>query len=128
MTSLQLTRDQRVALTRGGFRLLDDWGVPTDLQPVLLGLGAGLRRREINRYRLGAPLPEDRDCYERIALLLKIRNLLEKLFPHSELSANLWVTTPNRAFGGQTPLDTMLRRGLSGIAQVERALGAPGPF
>ena len=88
-------------------------------------MGGGLRRREVNRYRLGTPLPIDKDCYQRIALLLRIDNTLRKLFPHSVMSANLWVTTPNLRFGRETPLDTMLRAGFAGIQQVERSLNSP---
>jgi hypothetical protein len=120
-----LTRDELVLLTQRAFRLLDAWEVPKNLQPGLLGLAPGARRREVNRYRLGTPLPQDRDCYQRIGLLLKIDNILRKLFPHSEVSANLWVTTPNLRFGNTTPLETMLREGISGIRQVEQSLNAP---
>ena len=123
--SQALSRGQLVVLTQRAFRLLDAWEVPKDQQPGLLGLAAGSRRREVNRYRLGTPLPQDRDCYQRIALLLKIDNILRKLFPHSELSANLWVTTPNVRFGNTTPLETMVRHGMRGVRQVERSLNAP---
>ncbi len=115
-------RDQRIRQTRRIFMLLDDWSIPHALQPQLLGLEANLRKRFFNRYRLGTPLPEDRDCYERIDLLLQIENALGKLFPHSRMSANLWVTTHNPRYGGGTPLDTMLNGGLEGIQRVEDSL------
>ena len=58
----------------------------------------------------------------RVALLLRLSNSLGQLFPHSEVSANLWVTTPRAKFGRKTPLDLMLAGGVEGIAQVERSL------
>lgn len=121
----RLTRDQQVELSRCGFRLLEAWNIPRHLHAQLLGLGDKLRKREVNRYRLGAPLPQDGDCYHRIDLLRRIDAMLHKLFPHSELSANLWVTTPNIRFGGALPLDTMLKGGLEGIRRVESSLLAP---
>ena len=120
-----LTRDEQVHLTQSGFRLLGLWDIPKHLHPELLGLNDDLPKRKLNRYRLGTPLPADGDCYRHIALLLRIDAMLQKLFPHSELSANLWVTTPNIRFGGALPLDTMLNDGLVGIDRVERSLHAP---
>ena len=114
--------EELVQSTQRAFRLLDAWAVAKELQPGLLGLDPRLRKRQINRYRLGIPLPGDGDCYQRIALLFKIDNTLHKLFPHSDLSANLWVTTPNLHYGGSTPLSTMLQGGLAGIRRVENSL------
>jgi hypothetical protein len=121
----ELTRDELVRLTQRTFRLLDDWGVPRELQPQMLGLEAQTPKRHVNRYRLGTPLPREGGSYDAIVLLMRIDNTLRKLFPHSVLSANLWVTTPNPRYGGSTPLDTMLRNGLDGIRQVERSLNCP---
>jgi hypothetical protein len=120
-----LTREEQVRLTQNGFRLLALWDIPKHLHPRLLGLDESLPKRKLNRYRLGTPLPTEGDCYRRITLLLSIDAILHKLFPHSELSANLWVTTPNVRFGGALPLDTMLNGGLEGIQRVERSLHAP---
>ena len=123
MHSLSVQDDQS-RLTQRAFRLLDAWDIPKDQQVGLLGLAPSLKKRQINRYRLGMPLPADGDCYQRIDLLFKIDGILCKLFPHSELSANLWVTTPSLRYGGATPLRTMLK-GLSGIRQVECSLNRP---
>jgi hypothetical protein len=120
-----LSRDEQIRQTQNGFRLLALWDVPKELHPRLLGLDTDMPKRKLNRYRLGTPLPEDGDCYLRIRLLLRIDAMLHKLFPHSTLSANLWVTTPNIRFGGALPLDTMLSGGLEGIMRVEQSLHAP---
>ena len=123
--SADLTPEEQVRLTQNGFRLLGLWDIPKELHPGLLGLDESLPKRKLNRYRMGTPLPADGDSYRRIELLLRIDAMLQKLFPHSSLSAYLWVTTPNIRFGGDQPLDTMLKYGLEGIALVERALHAP---
>ena len=116
--------DDQSRLTQRAFRLLDAWNIPKQQQLELLGLTPGLKKRQINRYRMGTPLPTDGDCYQRIDMLLKIDDILRKLFPHSVLSANLWVTTPSLRYGGLTPLHTMLK-GFNGICQVEHSLSSP---
>jgi len=55
-------------------------------------------------------------------LLLRLENALGQVFPHSALSADLWVTTPYLKLGNRTPLDLMLEGGLDAIRQVERSL------
>lgn len=118
----ETSREERTLLTRRAFTLLDEWSIPAHFHPRLLGLDPAMRKRFVNRYRLGMPLPTEGDSYARIDLLLRIENALQKLFPHSRMSANLWVTTPNPRYGGDTPLDTMLSGGLEGLERVEGSL------
>jgi len=121
-----VSQQDLIQLTRDAFRLLDAWMIPKELQPQLLGLPTGLRKREINRYRMGMALPREGDSYRRIATLLRIDDMTRKMFPHSALSACLWVTTPNLRYGSRTPLDTMLEGGLEGMQRVEQSLATPG--
>jgi hypothetical protein len=97
-------------------------------QTRLLGLPEKDAGRRFRRYRLGTALPDDREIWTRVALLLRIDGAANQLFPHSALSANLWVTTPNRRFAGKTPLALMLEQGLEGISRVERALDSQEPY
>lgn len=120
-----LSRDDLSRLTQAGFHLLDAWALAKDEQLQLLGLPVETPARFLNRYRFGTPLPVEGDYYVRILLLMQIDNTLKKLFPHSQLSANLWVTTANPRFGGEPPLVTMLQEGLEGIRQVEHAVNCP---
>ena len=121
----RLSYEERVAVTQKVFRLFADWAIPPGDMPRLLGLPPGIKRRELNRYRLGTPLDEGSEAYARTGLFLEIDNALHKLFPHSSLSANLWITTPRLKFGNETPLALMLRRGLDGIRMVRDALHHP---
>lgn len=122
----ELGYDQQVAVTRSVFLILRDWEVPPEVMPSLLGLNPNIKRRELNRYRLGTPLPDLPEVYQRALFLIDIENALHKMFPHSQISANLWVTTPRVKFGNETPLDLMLRRGLEGIRTVSAVLSDPG--
>jgi len=118
MTDELLALGDRVSLTQTVFRVLGNWRVPAAEMPHLLGLANDLKLRHFNRYRLGTPLPDDPAVLARVALLLDIENGLHKMFPHSELSANLWVTTPAVGFGRKTPLQVMLGPGIDGLRQV----------
>lgn len=124
----KLNYDQRVAITREVFRVFGDWEIPPALMPELLGMEPDIKRRVFNRFRLGSPLPEEGESYERARLLLEIDNALHKMFPHSQISANLWVTTPRVKFGNETPLDLMLRCGLEGIRTVNSVLTRRDPW
>ncbi len=117
-----LSSEEQTELTRATLRVLDAWQVPKDMQPALLGLDPTLENRILKRCRLGRPLPARPEVYARAALVLKIDNALHKLFPHSELSANLWVTTPRIKLGGITPLEVMLKQGLDGLRSIEQGL------
>ena len=114
--------DQKVALTRKALNVLAGWGVEPIDQCRLLGLPEKDAGRRFRRHRLGAPLPHDPETWQRVALLLSLDNAVNQLFPHSSLSADLWVTTPRAKFGNRTPLDLMLSGGIEGIRRVERTL------
>jgi hypothetical protein len=118
----RLSAEEKVALTRRVLTVLSAWQVEPMEQGQLLGLPAKDSGRRFRRYRAGAPLPDEREIWTRVALLLRIENAAQQLFPHSALSANLWVTSPNRRFGGRTPLALMLDQGLEGMRHVERAI------
>ena len=120
--SSDIPPNDKLALTRRAIHVLTDWGVePTD-QCRLLGLPDKDAGRRFRRYRLGTPFPDDPEIWGRVALLLKLHNALNQLFPHSTLSADLWVTTPRVKFGNRTPLDLMLADGIEGIRRVERSI------
>lgn len=104
-------------------RVLDDWGVAPEDQPVLLGLPAGTRGRAMERYRRGmTPLPGDRETLQRISYLLTIERAVQTAFPHNAAMARYWVTTPQALFAGRSPLEIMLAEGVEGIEQVVRHL------
>jgi uncharacterized protein (DUF2384 family) len=113
---------ERLALTRKALQVLAAWGVEPMDQCRLLGLPDKDAGRRFRRYRLGSPFPDEPEIWRRVALLLKLHNALNQVFPHSTLSADLWVTTPRVKFGNRTPLDLMLADGIEGIRRVERSL------
>jgi hypothetical protein len=117
-----INHEERAALTRKVLDVLGRWGVEPMEQRRLLGLPAPNAGRRFRQLRLDRELPDDPAVWERVALLLSLDNALNQVFPHSALSADLWVTTPRAKLGGRKPLDLMLEGGLEAIRQVERSL------
>ena len=120
----QADTDNGTALARSLLSSLDAWGATSDEQVVLLGLPPGTKPRELNRFRMGTPLPDDSDTRQRVKYLLGIQNALDHSFPHSAEMGNLWLTTENVHFSGRTPLRVMLEGGLDAIAMVSNQLNA----
>jgi hypothetical protein len=118
----RLSHGDKVDLTRSLIGILDAWGLTNSEQCQLLGLKPHAEGRRFRHFRLGNPLPDEPDVWLRVALLMRLENALDKLFPHSAASADLWVTTPRVKFGNRTPLEVMLAGGLDGIRRVERSL------
>jgi uncharacterized protein (DUF2384 family) len=106
--------------------VLQAWGIAPEDQCRLLGMGAVTSPRQLRRYRLGAPLPDEAGTWVRVGLLLDLNDALRQVFPHSGASADLWVTTPRAKLGHRAPLDLMLAGGIDGIRQVERSLDNAG--
>ncbi len=59
---------------------------------------------------------------EAIPALQDILQTLETLFAHTPQLAELWPTTPNKAFANRTPLQVIEEEGMSGLEQVRRFL------
>ncbi len=122
------TTEEHVELSRAIMRLLTAWGVPAAQQPALLGLDPTAHRRELNRCRFGAALPDTGDVYVRAQLLLAISAAVAQLFPHSSVAAEVWATTPQLRFGGHTPLQIMLEDGADGMQRVADYLMGQSPL
>ncbi len=113
---------ERQTLTWSVLRVLDAWSVPTPDQVALLGLGGAVGPAELGRCRIGTPLPETGEVYQRAALLLGMDEALHQIFPHSEQSANLWITSPLARFGRATPLELLLRGDLETMRRLAGSL------
>ena len=124
----RLAEDDKFALSRKVLQVLADWGLEPMVQCELLGLPQGEAGRVFRRLRQGASLPESREVWTRVALLLRLDNAIHQLFPHCAHAANLWVTSPNPRCSHRTPLEIMLADGLEGIRRIERSVDNLDPL
>lgn len=65
------------------------------------------------QYRYLAGLGE-----EAIPALQQIDTTLNQLFANSPFLADLWMTSPNKAFDNETPIALIMRRGMTGLREV----------
>lgn len=120
--------EDHVELSRAVMRLLTGWGVPAAEQATLLGLDQAQHRRELNRCRFGAALPDIGEVYVRARLIVEISAAVGQLYPHSPVAADVWVTTPQLRFGGHTPLQIMLEDGSPGMHRIVDYLMGQSPL
>jgi hypothetical protein len=115
------SREGRIALAKMVTRLFDLWKVSAKDQAVLLGLPE-TSGRNLARYRNGSPFPDSRDLLDRAANLLSIHQSLRILFPNNRDISYKWPTTPNRVFGGMSPVEFVRVGGFIGLFIVKRHL------
>jgi len=111
----------RSALAQMVMQLFEHWQLPTEDQLALLGLST-TNRAALARYRKGEPLAPSRDLLERVGILLGIHKSLRLLFPHNRDLVYAWMTQPNRAFEGMTPVETVKQWGFPGLLMVRAYL------
>lgn len=59
---------------------------------------------------------------ERAGMLLGIHKSLRLLFPHNRELAYGWMTQPNLAFQGATPVELIGEQGMAGLSMVQAYL------
>lgn len=103
-----------VAALRGAFGILDAWGVGGDDARAILGAPA---ERTYYAWRKGTAVRVPADTLRRIGYVAGIYKALQLLYSDARL-ADTWVQRPNRAFGGQTPLQRMRAGDVTDLAAV----------
>ncbi|UWZ85156.1 MbcA/ParS/Xre antitoxin family protein [Occallatibacter riparius] len=104
----------------GLLAIADKWGITTEKVGDLLG---GLSRATIYKMKTAAGVLKQ-DELTRISYVVGIYKALHILLPDDW--ADQWMTRPNDniLFGGQTPLDFVIRNGIPGLQQVRSLLDA----
>jgi uncharacterized protein (DUF2384 family) len=105
---------------RGFFHIIDAWGVSAEDARILLGSPA---ERTYYAWRKGEGARVSEDTLRRIGYVAGIFKALQILYNAPEL-ADSWVKRPNRAFGGQTPLERMRAGDVTDLAAVRAYLDA----
>ncbi len=106
------------AALRGFFAIMQAWNLSTDDARALLGAPA---ERTFYAWRAGSAVRVPMDTLRRIGYLAGIFMALEQLYSDPTL-ADSWIRRPNRAFGGQTPLQRMRAGDVTDLAAVRAYL------
>lgn len=119
----RLTADGKIRVSREMMHLMDSWQVDGPDRVRLLGLPDGTKPRHLQRYRDGVTaLPDDPFVWERVEHLMGIADALHTTFPMNRNMGTLWLRKRNQRLGKQTPLRTMLDKGLEGVVEVRTQL------
>jgi len=118
----ELSREQRVELTRVIISLLDHWGASAADQVTILALPPGTRPGVIRQYRENIPLPDDAQVAERVEHLVGIAEALRTSYPLNAAMDAIWMNSANYRFDDRTPLAVMVEDGLSGVITVRAHL------
>jgi len=120
---MDLTHEERIALTRAVINLLDNWGAQNSDQVKILCLPDGTPSRKINRYRdMGEPLPDEPRVNKSVEHILGIADALRTTFPSNPQMAPLWMQRRNKHLRRRTPMSCMIEDGLSGMVRVRTHL------
>jgi hypothetical protein len=105
---------------RGFFAIIQAWGLSAEDARALLGTPA---ERTFYAWRAGNAVRVPMDTLRRIGYVAGIYKALELLYSDPHL-ADDWIKRPNRAFGGQTPLQRMRAGDVTDLAAVRFYLDA----
>ncbi|HET8996035.1 MAG TPA: MbcA/ParS/Xre antitoxin family protein [Acetobacteraceae bacterium] len=108
------------AALRGFFAIADAWALTADDTRTLLGRPA---ERTFYAWRAGNAVRVPMDTLRRIGYVAGIYKALELLYSDPHL-ADAWIKRPNRAFGGQAPLQRMRAGDVTDLAAVRSYLDA----
>jgi hypothetical protein len=116
-----MSEDERLELTRGILKMLEEWDVDARDQLILLGLGDA-PSRELRKLQDSRPLPDDPEVMQRVEHLISIADALRTTYPFSRRMGKLWMHKPNRKFRQRTPIATMVEDGIVGFVSVRSYL------
>ncbi len=109
-----------VAALRGFFHIADAWGISAEEARIILGAPA---ERTYYAWRAGKAVRVPPDTLRRIGYVAGIFKALQILYSDAGL-ADGWIKRPNRALGGQTPLQRMCAGDVTDLAAVRGYLDA----
>lgn len=114
--------EDRALLAKAVCRLFDLWGLDVASQSALLGFSPD--SDAVVGFREGAALPDDLVLMERVSHLLATHERLRLMFPHNRELVYRWPNVPNRAFDNRSPVEIMIKQGVSGMVAVRGYLDA----
>ncbi len=104
----------------GFFRIMALWGATNAQAAAILGHPSD---RTFYRWKGGHVAAVPHDVIRRIGYVSGIWKALQIVYANAA-QADAWVRTPNRFFGGQTPLERMSAGDVTDLAAVREYLDA----
>ena len=106
------------AMQRAVIAIFARWGVTDAQAAVILG---SIAPKTFKRWKAGEPGRVNRDLADRMSLLLGIHKALRIVFADPQ-RGYAWMRRPHETFGGMTPLDLLLRGGMTDLERLRRYL------
>jgi hypothetical protein len=100
---------QKIELTRGIIRMLDQFGLDAEQQIRILGFPEGTRTRTLRQHRQDVPFPDDPVIQERVSILLHINDALRTTYPTNPQMAKFWIRKKNRHLDDTSPAEVLGR-------------------
>jgi len=117
---MHIDQVEPVAALRGFFLIMEAWDVRAKEARILLGNPA---ERTYYEWRKGNAVRVPDDTLRRIGYIAGIYGDLQILYSEPR-SADSWIKRPNKAYGGQTPLERMRGGDIVDLAAVRGYLDA----
>ena len=105
---------------KGFFLIMDRWGVDNERARIILGAPPP---RTFYLWKAGQAARVPSDTLRRIGYVSGIWKALQIVYSNPAL-ADRWINAPNRAFGGQTPLERMSAGDVVDLAAVRSYIDA----
>jgi uncharacterized protein (DUF2384 family) len=115
-----ITDEEGEAMARAAVNLFQAWGLTDAQAATLLG---GMSTRTYARWKDGEIGRLSVDQKTRLSILMGIHKALRILFTENA-RVYAWVKKPNRAFGGESALNIMLRGLITDLFRVRHFLDA----
>lgn len=116
------SQEDRVYLTRTIISMLESWGIGASEQIAILALPGDVSPRNMRRFQMDTPFPDDPDVLERVEHLIGIADALRTTFPRNPQMGPLWMHRRNKHFRRRTPVALMVEDGLDGMIAVRTHL------
>jgi uncharacterized protein (DUF2384 family) len=117
---MSLPAERQSLAMQGFFGMMDHWKVDNNTARILLGSPA---QRTFFEWKRGKVARLTEDTLRRIGYVAGIWKALQIVYSNPEL-ADAWIKKPNRAFGGQSPLERMSAGDVTDLAVVREYIDA----
>lgn len=102
--------------------MLDNWGVSHENKLLLLDLPPEIKTRNVRRFYIDRPFPENIQVIQRLEHLLGIADAIRTSYPRNSQMASFWLNKRNQRFDNKSPLEFMLEGGTENVIAIRAHL------